>query len=256
MQIRVCGAQQEVTSDIDTNVKAIEKAISYAANQQADILLTPEGSLSGYSHLFDSEKVQDALQYITEYAAKASVGLALGTCFIEPSDNELYNQLRFYAPDGEYLGFHSKILRCSDTEDPNESELAHFSASPLRTFQFKGITIGGLLCNDLWANPCCTTVSDEHLSQQLSQMGARIIFHAVNGGRDGSAQSELIWQYHQSNQQMRALAGKLWLVTVDNSSPVSLNCSAPSGVINPNGQWDCKAQPKGTQYFVHTIKLH
>jgi len=255
MQIRACGAQLEVTADIDVNVKAIEKAICFAADQGADILITPEGSLSGYTHLFDSEKTSQALQYITEYACKASVGLALGTCFKEPSDDKLYNQLRFYSQGGEYLGFHSKILRCSDTDDPDKNEVALFQESPLRTFQFKGITIGGLLCNDLWANPCCTVMPDVHLSQQLSQMGARIIFHAVNGGRDGSQQSDLIWQYHQNNLQMRALAGKVWVVTVDNSCPVSLKCSAPSGVINPDGQWVCKAESRGVQYFVETIKL-
>ena len=26
---------------------------------------------------------------------------------------------------------------------------------------------------------------DPHLTQQLARMGARVVFHAVNGGRDG-----------------------------------------------------------------------
>ena len=50
MEIRVSGAQISVTQDIESNIKAIDRAIDYAISQKAEILLTPEGSLSGYTH--------------------------------------------------------------------------------------------------------------------------------------------------------------------------------------------------------------
>jgi len=86
----------------------------------------------------------------------------------------------------------------------------------------------------MWANPVYTPVPDIHLSQQLSDMGARIIFHAVNGGRDGSDWSRsVVWPYHETNLRMRARSGNIWIVTVDNSDPTDLPCSSPSGVIGP-----------------------
>ncbi|MCZ7544149.1 MAG: hypothetical protein M5R40_11730 [Anaerolineae bacterium] len=182
----------------------------------------PEGSLSGYTHDFDAGAVADALRRVAARARESGLGLALGTCFVEPQDNRRYNQIRFYTPDGAYLGFHSKTLLCGTPTEPPEGEINHFDVSPLRVFDYMGIPAGGLICNDLWANPEATPMPDVHLSQQLARMGARVVFHAVNGGRDGSAWSDLAWQYHESNLRMRARAGRVWIVTVDNCHPTHL----------------------------------
>jgi predicted amidohydrolase len=255
LEIRVAAAQLAVTNDIESNVAGILHAIARASAAGADILLTPEGSLSGYTHEFDTQAVEKALARVTTRARAAQLGLALGTCFVEPGDGRCYNQIRFYRSDGEYLGFHSKILRCGSLAHPPEGEINHFAASSLRTFDINGVTIGGLICNDLWANPGCTPMPDSHLSQQLSDNGAQVIFHAVNGGRDGSTWSDLVWQYHESNLRMRARAGHVWIVTVDSSYPTGLRCSAPSGVIDPGGEWVCRAEPRGEQFFAHTVTL-
>jgi predicted amidohydrolase len=119
----------------------------------------------------------------------------------------------------------------------------------------EGIHVGGLICNDLWANPQCTPMPDPHLSQQLARQDTRIVFHAVNGGRDGSEWSQVAWRYHEANLRMRARAGRLWLVTVDSCHPLHLPCSAPSGVVDPEGNWVCQAMTQGEQLFAHTIHL-
>lgn len=255
MEIRISGAQIPVIGDIDANISAIECAINYASENGADILLTPEGSLSGYTHKFDIEVAEEALEYITQKARESNLGLALGTCFVEPEDQKCYNQIRFYKPDGDYLGFHSKTLTCGSMTEPPKGEINHYSVSPLRTFDFNDIQIGGLICNDLWANPGCTPIPDPHLTQQLSKMGAKIVFHAVNGGRSDSEWSDVAWQYHSSNLRMRANAGGIWIVTVDNCYPTDIRCSSPTGIINPQGDWVCQTEIKGEQFFCHTIKL-
>jgi len=195
------------------------------------------------------------LEHVTSVARQNAVGLALGTCFRE-DDDQCYNQLRFYTPQGTYLGFHSKILLCGGPNLSDPGEINHFATTALKVFKWNdSLTIGGLICNDMWANPQCTSMPDPHQSQQLASLGARVIFHAVNGGRSGDDWSQLIWQYHQSNLQMRARAGKLWVVTVDNSFPTDLPSSAPSGVIDPQGNWACRTEPAGEQFFTHTIEL-
>ena len=184
--LRVAGAQIPVCTDIEANVETIMRAIDFAGTEQADILLTPEGSLSGYAPDFDTAAVKRALAKVTAAAARVNVGLALGTCFVE-DDDRCYNQIRFYAPDGAYLGFHSKTLTCGSLTDPPRGEIEHYAVAPLRLYDWPDTLIGGLICNDLWANPGCTPQPDPHLTQQLSDMGARVIFHAVNGGRKSAS---------------------------------------------------------------------
>lgn len=254
MQICVAGAQIPVSEHIDENVQTIMRALDFAAAEGADILLTPEGSLSGYTHLFDRQAVEEALRLIEARAKTAGIGLALGTCF-EESDGRCYNQLRFYGKDGNYLGFHSKTLTCGKMIPPFTGEISHYSVQPLQVFHFDGIPIAGLICNDMWANPQCTPLPDPHLSFQLGRMGARLIFHAVNGGRGNSETWQRVWNFHESNLQLRAEASKIWIVTVDNCAPPHFPCSAPSGVISPDGNWVCRAESTGEQFFAYTIDI-
>lgn len=253
VNFRVAGYQMPVERDIGDNTRRICTAIDWAADNGAEILLTPEGSLSGYTHKFDAVAVERALEDVTAQAHAKNVGLAIGTCFLE-HDERCYNQIRFYRPDGKYLGFHSKTLRCGSLETPPKGEINNYAVSELQVFRWQpNLSIGGLICNDMWANPECTPMPDSHLTQQLAAMDVDVIFHAVNGGRNGSSWSELVWQYHESNLRMRARAGNVWIVTVDNASPEELPCSAPSGVINPSGEFVCRTQSKGEQFFVQTI---
>jgi predicted amidohydrolase len=254
MQLRIAGAQMPVTRDVEGNAGCLLRAVDFAAAEGAQVLLTPEGSLSGYTHEFDMARVGEGLEEVLARAREARIALALGTCFVEP-DGRCYNQIRFYQATGEFVGFHSKTLTCGTLEQPSQGEINHFAVAPLRTFELAGVRVGGLICNDLWANPGCTPQDDPHLTQQLSRMGARIILHAVNGGRDGSEWSRVAWQYHESNLRMRARAGRLWIVTVDSADPVELPCSAPSGVIDPDGNWLVQAPPQGEQHFVATVLL-
>ena len=248
MPLHVAGAQLPVTGDVDANIAAIERAIANAAQAGAEILLTPEGSLSGYTPAFDREAVTTGLAHVTSRARAAGVGLALGTCYEEP-DGLCYNQIRFYNRDGTYLGFHSKQLRCGSLDAVPQGEINDYAAAPLRVFTFGAYTVGGLICNDLWANPECTPMDDPHLTQALARQGAGVIFHAVNGGRNGSEWSQVAWHYHEANLRMRARAGKLWIVTVDNCAPETLPSSEPSGVVAPDGSWACRVAPQGEQFF-------
>jgi len=252
MKLHVAGAQIPVTKDVKSNLEAIKRAIDYAIDEEADILLTPEGSLSGYTHEFNRRKVTAALEAIL-LRSKGRLGLALGTCCIE-GDGRCYDQIRFYSKSGRYLGFHSKILLCSNLEKPLKGEIKYYHTKPLRKFRFKESIIGGLICNDMWANPSCTYMPDVHLSQQLARMGARVIFHAVNGGREKTRFSQVVIRnFHESNLLMRAKAGNIWIVTVDNCYPQDIPCSSPGGVVNPKGEWAVRVPSKGERFFAYTI---
>ncbi len=81
-------------------------------------------------------------------------------------------------------------------------------------------------------------MDDPHLLMKLSKMGARVVFHGVNGGRNQDMFCEqVIRLYHESNQHIRTMAARVWLVTVDNAAPHDLPTAAPGGVIAPDGTW-------------------
>ena len=65
----------------------------------------------------------------------------------------------------------------------------------------------------------------------------------------------MAWEYHEANLRMRARAGRVRVVTVDNCHPVGIPCSVPSGVVDPHGDWACRAEPQGEGFFAYTIVL-
>jgi hypothetical protein len=216
MQMKVAVAQLPVQKVIKANVREILAAIDFARTSKADILLTPEGSLSEYTHVFDGAELSSALQKIVGAAAEGGVGLALGSCMIE-SDGLCYNELRFYGKEGELLGFHAKTLTCGSWDRPPRGEIEHFHVSPLRTFSFNGITIGG---------------------------------------RDGGELSTRVTRnYHESNLLLRALAGGLFIATADNCLPLELPTSSWGGVVSPEGAWLMKLADRGLQVGICTIDL-
>jgi predicted amidohydrolase len=254
--LRVAGAQIPVTRDVHANARALERALDYAASERADILVTPEGSLSGYHTNFDARLTAVALERLRAKARRSRVALALGTCF-EEADGRRYDQVRVYDRDGAYLGFHAKILLCRRVADRHaKGEIDFFSTAPLRTFRIGDIPVGALVCNDLWANPEWTPQPDVHLTQQLAERGARIIFHVVNSGLGEGEELALNRQFHESNLRLRARAGKLWIVVADAADPAGRTPShCPSGVLDPSGRWVLRIDDPGERFFAYTIAL-
>jgi predicted amidohydrolase len=249
--IRISGAQLVVSNDVPDNERRILGAIERAAADKADFLLTPEGSLSGYWAGFDAGEVAEATERVAAAAREAGTGLALGTCYKVPADHgyACYNQVRIYAPDGEFLGYHAKILRCSPLDLPGTGEMKDYVEGTLRTFEWRGIRFGALICNDLWATPGWTTMPNPYLPWQLHRMGAEFILHAVNSG------TGLINRpFHESSVALWALKLGIPIVEV-NASKSEHPVNARSGVMGPEGDWLFMAPDTGEPQFTYEISL-
>ena len=182
------------------------------------------------------------------------MGLALGTC-MEEKDGLRYDELRFYAPGGAYLGCHTKTLLCGAGEPP-QGEINCYAVKPLRVFDFMGVTVGGLICNDLWANPGCTPMPDTHLTRQLARMGAKIVFHAVNGGRDASTVALGIdRRFHEVHVLVKARADGLVICTVDNAWPEHIGVSSLGGIAIPDASWLHTLPDRGRQVATFDVLL-
>jgi predicted amidohydrolase len=255
MNMKVALAQIPVVGSIAENLAAVSRAIQYAAGEKADILLTPEGSLSGYTAGFDRMQLVDALAEVTAAARRNHLGLALGTCADE--GGQCYDMLRFYLPDGSFLGSYAKILLCGTADDPPAGEINDYATWPLRVFDYQGVTIGGLICNDMWANPGCTPMANPFLARQLKKMGANIIFHAVNGGRDGSDFSQrIVRNFHESNVLMIAKSNQIAIVTVDNAAPFDIGVSSAGGVAAGADDWAMRLPVRGEQFGSFVLEIN
>jgi predicted amidohydrolase len=244
-QLTVAGLQMLVSHDLAQNEEAIRSGITAAAEKKADFLLTPEVALTGFGSQFEREPVVAAAARLAEHAKKLRVGLLLGTGYKELEDSArawvprkapqqeeyCYNMVRVYAPDGEFLGSHAKILLSSSLRHPGTVEMKDYIGGTLRTFAWNGLRFGVLICNDLWATPGSTSLPNPYLPALLKQMGAELIFHAVNSGHD-----PIYRPFHETSQALWARALHVPIVTANavKSHETPTNCR--SGVISPDGE--------------------
>ena len=239
----------DVTNDIVKNKKRILSGMKEAAAAKAIFMVTPEGSLSGYHCKFNQKELLTALEEIVSYAKKLKLGLLLGTCFKD--DQELcYNQIRIYAPEGIFLGVHSKILNCSPTDFPGTGEMLEYQEGVLQTFEWNNIRFGTLICNDLWATPGYTTIPNPYLPFKLKQMGAEVIFHSINSGTN-----QLYRQFHESSAELWALNLHIPIMEV-NAAHGREKINAQSGLIDSNGSRPVVVPDTGDHLFYCEINLN
>ena len=249
--IILSGFQMNVTNNITQNKVQILDGIKRAAREGADFLVTPEGSLSGYTSNFRQDELAVALKEVESAAAEMKVGLMLGTCYKEAIKGEefCYNQVRVYTPEGRFMGAYSKILRCSNPDLPGTGEMVDYVEGELKAFDWNGLRFGILICNDLWATPGYTTIPNPYLAWKLKQMGAQLIVHCINSGT-----VQKYRPFHESSAELWALSMKIPIMEV-NAAHENEKINAQSGLIDQNGERSLRIPDSGSQFFTTRISL-
>jgi predicted amidohydrolase len=271
-EIRVAGFQMVIQEDdVAANEQSIHRAIDLAADVKADFLLTPEGSVSGYNASFDGKAVADAVERLAAHAKSRGVGLLLGTCWKESSFDFsfpfqmratpiaqfgrrefCYNQVRVYSPEGEFLGAHAKIQLVDSVRHPGVGEPSGYTPGKLRTFTWKGIPFGVLICNDLWGGQFAAIPNN--LAVRLWQMGAQVIFQSVYSGFGRASGDAPMTQYYESCLQRCAAELLTPIVTVNAADP-ERPVNARSGVWDAGGVHLVATEDVGEQFFVHSVPI-
>lgn len=234
--IRVTGVQMVVEKSKGENLPRILEAIK---RSDCDFLVFPEMSLTGYNNEFSDQRTHEAWQQIATACRQSYVTAIVGTG--ARTDGRTYIQSRIYTDAGELLGTQEKLV-------PTEADRKWCRpGDELRTFNYKELEFGCLICNDLWVTPGSGPYPDRRLSYQLGQKGVRAIFHSVNSGCD-----PFFAEYHNANLQVRAKESGCYIFTVNaasNNGPIN----APSGVISPSGEWLAKCKLQGEDTFTFEI---
>jgi len=247
--IVISGLQMTVTNDIKINKEQIVTGVMKAAEEGASFLVTPEGSLSGYTSNFNQDELASALEEIKAAASKMKVGLILGTCFKKmiKGTEFCFDQVRVYAPEGHFIGEYSKILRCSNLDLPGSGEMVQYVEGELRTFDWEGYRFGILICNDLWATPGYTTMPNPYLPWRLKQMGAQFIVHCINSGT-----VQKYRPFHESSAELWALSVRIPILEV-NAAQGDDKINARSGLIDSSGERSLLVKDSGLQFFTSRI---
>jgi len=247
----IAGLQMNVSNSVEENELTILRHLKSLKNKNIDFLITPEGSLSGYNSEFNGYELKESLARVMKVAKNLNIGLILGTCYKDSVEGKeyCYNQARVYLPDGTFSGAYSKILTCSPITNPGTGEIMEYVQGSVKTFSVKGIDVGILVCNDLWATPGYTTTSNPYLPWKMKEAGAKIIFHLINSGTNMDYKA-----FHESSVELWAKTLKMPIIEV-NAAHGNKEINAGSGIINKNGERIRSIKNKGEQLFIYKINL-
>ncbi|MCP4538596.1 MAG: carbon-nitrogen hydrolase family protein [Chloroflexi bacterium] len=211
-------AQFPITLDIKQNLSAIISALAGA--EPDDLVILPEGALSGYSqdsaflHDVDLTLLAESMHAIKAEVARRRVHLIFGSCVYEA--DKWYNAAIYYGPDEEMFVYHKVNLATS--------ERGHFAAgSQLPTLDIvlhgRSVRVGIQLCREIrfpkqWRYLACA--------------GAEVFVYLTNAV--GHAPAAPVWRSHLVS---RAAENQRFVLGTNNAHSEQ-NC--PSMIVAPSGQ--------------------
>ena len=236
--VRVAGVQMTVLPKLEDNLPRI---LEHITNSDVDFMLFPEMSLTGYHGEFSDKATRAAWRQIAQACRQRYVSVLIGTgCKTEEGT---VIQTRVYSKSGELVGTHEKLVPTK-----GDREFCR-PGGELRVFEDNGVSFGCLISNDMWVTPGYGPYPDPRLSLRLSEKGAQVIFHAVNSGS-----SAIHLPFHESNLALRAMEGKVYIVTANAAAPDGpVNCA--SGVMSPEGEWLVQCPRQNEQVYAYDIEL-
>jgi len=218
MKLRALAAQFPVSPSIQQNLERMLAILEQA--QPEDLVIFPEGSLSGYSHdltflnRIDPQNLESALRQLRLVAQQRKLHLWLGAVILE--GESWFNLAHGFTPQGEMhtyrkinLAHHERGLITSGNE---------LSVFTLTTSQ-GSFKIGVQICREI------------RFPEQwglLARQGAQIILH-LNNAFDNGHQLP-VWRSHLVS---RAAETQRFVLSSNNAAPAQL---CPTMAIAPSGE--------------------
>ena len=258
--VRFAGLQMPVTQELHKNKEVISDCLDWCKENKVNWLITPEGSLTGYFPNFDLVAeggvtgIQSAATELVGKAQGLGIGLALGTLWVDVEHRGAIrkNQIRYYDPEGLFLGATNKQYIVGGQDSPSSSWDQVLADPPgtIKTHYCNGIRTTGMICNDFWGNGF--RFNAPSLPMLASMHNVELILHSTNGDR-GNDQDEIWMEWHDIHLRMMSLQYGIPIITVDScchkyGNRHDLPTSSPSGVVI-NGKWEVQMPRTGTQMF-------
>ena len=210
-------AQFPITLDIKHNLNVILSIVKQA--KEGDLIVLPEGALSGYEEdakfldRIDISQLQTSLQTLRELVTQRNVHLVFGSCLHE--DSKWFNAGIYYSPHKEFI--YRKVNLAT-------SERGRFIAG-------SNLGIIETLINDQPVKlgvQLCREIRFPEQWQFLARQGAEIFCYLTNTVGD-SAQAQ-VWRSHLVS---RAAENQRFVLCANNAHPAQ---KCPSMIITPSGE--------------------
>jgi len=240
-----------IASNLDDGLDKIERSLSEASGQGAEIVCFPEAYLPGLRGqdfevlAFDQTQQERALQAVAQRARTYAVATIIGMERVMTTATTGGRQLVAFVIDarGQIQGYQTK-----NQLDPTEDQF-YVPGNTRRLFEINGIKFGVVICHEGWRYP--ETV------RWAAVRGAKIVFHPHHTGSDQKGSRLTQWgsasgPYYEKAMMCRSLENTIYFASVNYA--LRFQESATS-LIAPSGQ--CQAHlPYGQEgVLVQAIKV-
>ena len=224
-------ASPSIALSLDDGLDKIERCLSEASAQGAQIICFPEAYLPGLRGQdfevvpFDQARQERALQAVSQWARTYRVAAILGMERLTPAGR----QIAAFVVDGEgqLQGYQTKNQLA-----PSEDQF-YVPGDTRRLFEIGGVKFGVAICHEGWRYP--ETV------RWAAVRGAKIVFHPQHTGseRDGIRLTQ--WgaadaPYYEKAMMMRSIENTIYFASVNYAMEFQESATA---LIAPSG--DCQA---------------
>jgi predicted amidohydrolase len=240
-------ASPRIASSLDEGLEKIERLLSEASGQGAEIVCFPEAYLPGLRGqdfevlAFDATQEARVVRAVAQWARAYAVATILGLEKLTPAGRQIAACV--IDASGRILGYQTKN-QLAPSEDP-----FYVPGDGRQLFEVNGTKFGVAICHEGWRYP--ETV------RWAAVRGARIVFHPHHTGSDregvrltefGSATAP----YYEKAMMMRSIENTIYFASVNYALRFQESATC---LIDPSGQ--CQAfLPYGQEgVLVQTIKV-
>ena len=208
--MKIALASPRVAASLEEGLDKIQRMISEASAQGAEIVCFPEAYLPGLRGQdfdvfpFDQTQQEQALEAVAEWAKTYSVGTILGMERL----TEAGRQIVAYVIDaqGRIQGYQTKN-QLDPTEDP-----FYVPGDTRRLFVIHGMKFGVAICHEGWRYP--ETV------RWAAVRGAKIVFHPQHTGSEREGVRLTEWgatnaPYYEKAMMMRSRENTIYFASVN-----------------------------------------
>ena len=243
----VALASPRIASSLDEGLDKIERLLSEASAQGAEIACFPEAYLPGLRGQdfevfpFDRTQQERALQVVAQSARRYAVATVLGMERITAAGR----QIAAFVIDarGQLQGYQTK-----NQLDPTEDRF-YLPGNTRRLFEINGTRFGVAICHEGWRYP--ETV------RWAAVRGAKIVFHPQHTGTEQAGVRPTQWgaaggAYYEKAMMMRSLENTIYFASVNYALRYQ---ESATSLITPSGR--CQAYlPYGQEgVLVQAIKV-
>ena len=221
-------ASPRVATSLDDGLARIERLLSDAAAQGAEIVCFPEAYLPGLRGQdfepipWDRETQRVALKAVRELALKFQVAVIHGQERMTEAGRQIIACV--INADGKVQGYQAKTQL-----DPSEDRF-YLPGNSRHMFEVNGVAFGVVICHEGWRYP--ETV------RWAASRGAKIVFHPQLTGNETHGHQLTEWgaagnPYYEKAMMMRSIENTVYFASVNYALKYQ---EAATSLIDPSGQ--------------------